>query len=349
MLPTLLRKRKRRRRQRILAEMETIRNAGNGEMLDDPRENEIPRQEQRNVNIIKIKIPAFEGENPEIYLKIIDAIFFARRITTERRKYVLLLEALSAKHLTKLTPFLDTGNNEEPYTALKEGLLKNFGKTPAQKLQCILKNKPAQSERPSETLNSILMALDLPLGQPINNAQTNTMVKNLFLSKMSEEHQIHLSVYQQAVSPSELADIADRLYDASPQRNSQHQEEGLNLEAMLATKLANLQVKMESVEQSIEKDKERRRKQAETQRAKQNARSSNYRFQREPYNRNGGYKKPPHTGEKWGPKQETYGRYRNGSRQETQENGVQLNQVNNEMGQGGTWMQDEDGTRNHFL
>ena len=224
----------------------------------DGEQNQQQNEDNNNrVNaIVKIKLPKFDGSNPDIYIRIIESIFVARRITSERKKYVLTLEALETELLTKLTNFFDRGN-AEPYTTLKNGLKQTFGKSSQQRLQELTQSKIDRSRRPSEILEKIKMALSLTPGEPVDNEATANLIKNLLISKLPPTHRLHLAVYQQAANENDLARIADNLFEASTdiQGNDlfEKDEAADKLEALMATKMAKLQIKVEKMEEDLKK------------------------------------------------------------------------------------------------
>ena len=214
-------------------------------------------EDQNRVNaIVKIKLPKFDGSNPDIYIRIIESIFEARRINSERRRYVLTLEALDTEHLTKLTNYFDRGGND-PYTILKDGLKRTFGKSSQQRLQELTQSKIDKTRRPSEILEKIKMALNLTPGEAVNNEATANLIKNLLISKLPPAHRLHLAVYQQAANEVDLARIADNLFEASsdiPGNDVFEREEAADkLEALMATKMAKLQIKIEKMEEDLKR------------------------------------------------------------------------------------------------
>ena len=226
--------------------------------MDEQRVNQLDEREpaedaaqNRPVNLIKVKLPEFNSTNPEVYIRIVEAIFNARRILTQRRRYVLLLESLSAEQLARLTAFLDNGG-AEPYNVLRNGLIETFGQTAGQKLQELLNRKAGNWERPSEILASIKLALNLAPGEPIENEATRTLVKNLLVSKLPKSHRLHLSVYLQVVDPDELARVANALHDSAPKEENGG-ESSQGLEKLIASNLARLQLKIENMEESLKK------------------------------------------------------------------------------------------------
>ena len=158
---------------------------------------------QLGVNAVSVKLPDFWTDSPEVWFARVEAQFGNKAITQDETKYNYVVSALDNATAKEVQSVLTRPPEDEKYVALKEALVKAFGKTQAQKDAELLglcglgDMKPTALLRKMDSLNS----------------DPATIYRALFLSQLPTEVRSVLASHE-ITDLQELAQTADRIVEA---------------------------------------------------------------------------------------------------------------------------------------
>ena len=161
--------------------------------------------EAATVNATAVRLPPFWSGNPQVWFKQVESVFSTRnpQITTQQTRFNYVIQALdniTADHVQNI--ILNPPDN--PYDALKDALVKGFGKTQTEKDQELLNLNGLGDKKPSELLQHMRNL----------NVDPKTLFKALFLAQLpSEVRRILASSEKTEIE--DLAMQADRITEAS--------------------------------------------------------------------------------------------------------------------------------------
>lgn len=164
---------------------------------------------------IALTLPKFWETSPTAWFTVAESLFATQNIVSEQLKFHSVINSLEAKHIEKIKQVLMTTNLAQPYTSLKQSLVKSFEANENFKLNQLLSlpvlDPVANPKRPSELLLEMrcLLGQGAPLG-PV----AETLLKKLFLDKLPSQVRIILAALPE-ISLEELANKADSIMQVS--------------------------------------------------------------------------------------------------------------------------------------
>lgn len=157
---------------------------------------------------IKLEMPAFNA-NVQTWFLQLDAIFQARRITSQQSKFAAVVEKLPAEIAAEVADILTSVPVEKPYEILKEAILHRSGFSEEKRIRELLSNVTTEDAKPSQLLRRMQQLLG-------ENDISTTVFKQMWLDKLPPEVVRILAALAEDVDIQKLAIIADKITDTAP-------------------------------------------------------------------------------------------------------------------------------------
>ena len=137
---------------------------------------------------LKLKLPEFWGDQPETWFSQVEAVFWRYRVTTEERRYYLVVCHLPRQVAARVTDALKNPHLTKPYTSLKEHLISAFSVSQYQKDLDLVKYVPGKDERPSQVLDKMLSLMP----NTEDKAKPSSLFTSMFFSKLDPQIRDHV-------------------------------------------------------------------------------------------------------------------------------------------------------------
>ncbi|CAE1282836.1 unnamed protein product [Acanthosepion pharaonis] len=156
---------------------------------------------------LSLNIPAFNTTNTKSWFVQIQALFDAKRITSQRTRYCYLVEKLPADIVEEVMDLLENVPDDNPYDRLKEAILKRTGASN----EAMLRNLFTQVELGDRTPSQLLRHMRTLLG---DNKMSENIMRSLWLDKLPTTTTQILAPMTEETQTEKLADIADRIHES---------------------------------------------------------------------------------------------------------------------------------------
>ena len=167
-------------------------------------------------NPIIINIPAFNPNNLNTWFIQMQALFSAKRITSQRTKFTYLVEKLPGEIAAEVTDILDPMPEHQPYDTLKEAIIKRIGKSDEAKLRELFNNVQLENRTPSQLLRQMKALLG-------NHEMSDKVLRRLWLDKLPAYINQILAPMNEDTPLNQLAEFADRIQTVNyPQPSPVH-------------------------------------------------------------------------------------------------------------------------------
>nr|XP_039251122.1 uncharacterized protein LOC120328659 [Styela clava] len=154
-----------------------------------------------------IKIPQFWVHSPLLWIRCVESAFSRADITSETRMFDEVLAVLDSSIIEKIGADLLDISATNPYTELREALVKNYAPTEDQMISSFLNSGDLGDQLPSDLLKKLKLLINPDhRGDPFARA----LLKKLFLEKLPKAMQSIL-VASDDDSLEELAEKADKI------------------------------------------------------------------------------------------------------------------------------------------
>ena len=163
------------------------------------------------VSAVQIKLPPFWPKDPELWFAQIESQFATRRITTSRTKFDYVVSSLSPEFATEVRDLLLHPPAETPYEVLKAELTKRTSASEQRRIQELLSAEELGDRTPSQVLRRIQQLLGNMAG-----TVDPTLLRELFLQRLPTNVRMVITPSAGALSLDQLAQLADRIVEASP-------------------------------------------------------------------------------------------------------------------------------------
>ena len=135
-------------------------------------------EEEATVGMLSVKLPTFWPDMPEVWFAQAEANFRARRITSQKSKFNLVVVALDADTLKGVLDLIEREPDEESYNRLKARLVQAYKLSTVDKVkQCM--ELPLLTEENPIKLADQMIALT-------RDATAEDIVKTMFLLKLPD-------------------------------------------------------------------------------------------------------------------------------------------------------------------
>lgn len=161
--------------------------------------------ENNQASAVSIKLPEFWTHLPKLWFQKAEAQFALRGITSETTRYHHVLCVIPEQAALKVSNLIETpGSN--PYTDLKEGLIKAYTLTEEQKIRELLRDSELGSRTPSEFFRELKTMI----------GSTNTISDAFLLTVWEERLPPQVSAVLKVADHTDatkLTEIADKVYE----------------------------------------------------------------------------------------------------------------------------------------
>lgn len=164
-----------------------------------------PIIENRVESVEYFRLPHFWTKLPERWFDQIEATFNNRRITSDRKKYDCVIEALNAEILQQITDFMRNPPEQDKYNAIKKILVDRFTDSKETQIRKFLNDLHLDNRKPSQLLREMR-----DLGE---NMVTEDFLRSRFIHCMPQNIRTALLSHSD-LSLTKLADIADTIMES---------------------------------------------------------------------------------------------------------------------------------------
>ena len=112
--------------------------------------------EDTAVGTLKVKLPTFWPDKPEVWFVQAEANFRARRITSQKTQFNLVVIALHADTIDGVLDLLENPPDEDAYDQLKARLVQSFKMSTVDKIKRALEFPPLADENPVKLADKII-------------------------------------------------------------------------------------------------------------------------------------------------------------------------------------------------
>ena len=137
--------------------------------------------EDAAVGTLTLKLPTFWPEKPEAWFVQAEANFQARRISSQKTQFNLVVVALDADTIDGVLDLLENPPDDNAYDQLKNRLVQSFKMSPVEKIKRELEFPALAEENPVKLADKI-MALT-------REANSEDIAKTVFLLKLPDRRQ----------------------------------------------------------------------------------------------------------------------------------------------------------------
>lgn len=162
----------------------------------------MPNNADQQVSAVSLKLPEFWINSPEVWFARVEAQFGTKNITEDQTKYDYTVSALDFRTAEEIHALLINPPDKNKYSAIKEALIKAFGKSQAQKDAELLNLGGLGDRRPTALLRKINALNDDPI----------TLKRALFLLNLPTDLRSILAG-QDFPNVDKMAEAADRIWE----------------------------------------------------------------------------------------------------------------------------------------
>lgn len=160
-----------------------------------------------SVNRVGVRIPQFNGTDPELWFAMIETSFASTGITSDATKFGYVISALDSRHAQEVRDIIVNPPANAKYQKIKEELIKRLSSSQEQKTRRLLEHEEIGDRKPSQFLR--------PLQSLAGTAVPDAMVRTLWLGRLPTAMQGILAT-QKDVGLDKVAELADAIADAVP-------------------------------------------------------------------------------------------------------------------------------------
>ena len=164
-----------------------------------------------HIAAVQIKLPPFWSKDPELWFAQIEAQFSTQGITISKTKFDHVVSCLSPEFATEVLDLLLCPPSENPYEMLKEQLTKWTSDSEQCRIKELLSVEEIGNRKPTEVLRRIQQLLG-----GMAATMDDTLIRELFLQRLPPNVRMVLTPSASALSLNQLAELADRIVEASP-------------------------------------------------------------------------------------------------------------------------------------
>ena len=135
-------------------------------------------EEEASVGTLSVKLPTFWPDMPEVWFAQAEANFRARRITSQKSKFNLVVVALDADTLKGVLDLIEQEPDEESYDRLKARLVQAYKLSTVDKVKQCMELPPLADESPIKLADQMIALT--------RDATAEDIVKAMFLLKLPE-------------------------------------------------------------------------------------------------------------------------------------------------------------------
>lgn len=197
-----------------------------------------------SISRLGVHLPKFEPTDPELWFAIADRSFEAANVTSERCKFCHAAAHLGMTHTSEVKDLILNPPQHNPYSSLKEELIRRLGTSQAAKTKKLLEHEVMGDQKPSQFLRRLK---DLG-GQTVGDG----LIKTIWMSRLPTLAQAILASHQ-SIDLQNLANLADSIVETSTvsQLNVAALSPSPSNEDILTQKVMQQQLQIELLQQEI--------------------------------------------------------------------------------------------------
>lgn len=196
------------------------------------------------INRVGIHLPRFEPTDPELWFAIADRSFEAAGIVTEQTKFCHAAACLGLTYTTEVKDLILNPPQPNPYTSLKEELIRRLGTSQAAKTKKLLEHEVMGDQKPSQFLRRLK---DLG-GESVGEG----LIKTIWMARLPSLAQAILAAHQN-IDLDNLANLADSILETTSvaQLNIASASSSTNDNDLLTQKFVQQQLQIQMLQQEI--------------------------------------------------------------------------------------------------
>ena len=163
------------------------------------------------VSAVQVKLPPFWPKDPALWFAQVDAQFLTRGITVSKTKFDYVVSCLAPEYATEVRDLLLEPPAEHPYKTLKAQLTKRTSASEQRRIQELLSTEELGDRTPSQMLRRIQQLLG-----DMAPRMDAALLRELFLQRLPANVRMVLTPSAGDLSIDQLAQLADRILEASP-------------------------------------------------------------------------------------------------------------------------------------
>jgi len=161
------------------------------------------------VSAVSLKLPPFWPADPEVWFAQVEAQFACRRITSQRSKFDQVVSSLSPEFAAEVRDLLLRPPADNPYSVLKEQLIKRTALSEQHKLQQLFNGEELGDRKPSQLLRRMQQLLgDRP-------GLDTSFLRELFLQRLPPNVRMVLASTPDGTTIDKLAEMADKIMEVA--------------------------------------------------------------------------------------------------------------------------------------
>ena len=161
---------------------------------------------------ISASIPSYNPTNIPVWLSQLNALFSAKKITSQTSKYAYVVEKLPTDVAAEVVDLLDHMPEDKPYDTLKNAIIKRMGTSDGKKLHDLFYNLTLGHMTPSQLLRKIKSLLG-------SNTMSETVLKKLWTDKLHTHTPQILASLPEDLELERVSEIADRIHENNQNQN----------------------------------------------------------------------------------------------------------------------------------
>lgn len=156
-----------------------------------------------------VKMQAFYENDPELWFTVIESQFSARKITSEKTKFLQVVGNLNCNTASLVKDIIKTPFADGHYEKLRDALIAIYAESSVEKFQKLISNTEIGDMKPSQFLHHMRSLAD--------NTISEALVKQLWIQRLPTASRAVLSASGDELD--NLAKMADKMWEVSDRFN----------------------------------------------------------------------------------------------------------------------------------
>ena len=159
---------------------------------------------------VHIKLPPFWPADPEVWFAQVEAQFTTRKVTSQKSRFDYVIASLTPEVATEIRDLILKPPEANPYTVLKEQLIKRTAASEQRRLQQLFNSEELGDRKPTQLLRRMQQLLGDRAG-----VADGTFLRELFLQRLPANVRMVLASTSPTATLEELAELADKVAEVA--------------------------------------------------------------------------------------------------------------------------------------